>query len=138
MKGIRIKLRYGASQGDHDPACPIIDRDQVSSNMQEGVGPATLQPQHRAGVGRIVQGIEQLSSLPRGTETLGFYKDRSSDVSIVRARLASDLPAAEQPRLEYLGGASFNAYIYARKNRRARAAWATSLTIPPGILAERR
>jgi peptidylprolyl isomerase len=68
-------------------------------------------------VGRIVQGLEHMSSLPRGTEALGFYKDRSSDVPIVRARLAADLPAAERPRFEYLAGPSFAAYLHARKNR---------------------
>jgi len=68
-------------------------------------------------VGRIVSGIETMSSLPRGTEALGFYKERSSDVPIVRARLAADLPVAERPRFEYLGGASFDAYLHARKNR---------------------
>ena len=68
-------------------------------------------------VGRIVSGIETMSSLPRGTEALGFYKERSSDVPIVRARLAADLPAAERPRFEYLSGASFDAYLHARKNR---------------------
>jgi len=68
-------------------------------------------------VGRIVSGIEHMTSLPRGTEALGFYKDRSSDVPIVRARLAGDLPAAERPRFEYLAGASFDAYLHARKNR---------------------
>jgi peptidylprolyl isomerase len=68
-------------------------------------------------VGRIVQGIEQLSSLPRGTEALGFYKERTSDVPIVRARLASAIPAAERPRFEYLAGASFDSYLHARKNR---------------------
>jgi peptidylprolyl isomerase len=68
-------------------------------------------------VGRIVQGIEHLSALPRGTEALGFYKERSSDVPIVKARLAADLPAAERPRFEYLAGPSFAAYLHARKNR---------------------
>jgi peptidylprolyl isomerase len=68
-------------------------------------------------VGRIVSGFEQMSSLPRGTEALGFYKERSSDVPIVRARLAADLPAAQRPRFEYLSGASFDAYLHARKNR---------------------
>jgi len=68
-------------------------------------------------VGRIVSGIDQLSSLPRGSEALGFYKERSSDVPIVRARLAADLPAAERPRFEYLAGPSFTAYLHARKNR---------------------
>ncbi len=69
-------------------------------------------------VGRIVSGFEAMSALPRGTEALGFYKERSSDVPIVRARLASELPAAERPRFEYLAGASFAAYLHARKNRR--------------------
>ena len=68
-------------------------------------------------VGRIVQGIEHMSSLPRGTEALGFYKERTSDVPIVGAKLASDIPAAERPRFEYLTGASFDAYLQARKNR---------------------
>jgi peptidylprolyl isomerase len=68
-------------------------------------------------VGRIVQGIEHMSSLPRGTEALGFYKERSSDVPIVKAQLAADLPAAERPRFEYLTGPSFAAYLHGRKNR---------------------
>jgi peptidylprolyl isomerase len=68
-------------------------------------------------VGRIVQGLEHMSSLPRGTEALGFYKERTSDVPIVNARLASDLPPAERPRFEYLAGDSFSAYLNARKNR---------------------
>ena len=68
-------------------------------------------------VGRIVQGIEHLTSLPRGTEALGFYKERSSDVPIVSAALAADLPPEGRPRFEYLAGASFNAYLHARKNR---------------------
>ena len=69
-------------------------------------------------VGRIVSGIEHMSSLPRGTEALGFYKERSSDVPIVSARMATELPAAERPRLEYLTGQSFAAYLNLRKNRR--------------------
>ena len=68
-------------------------------------------------VGRIVQGIEHMSALPRGTEALGFYKERSSDVPIIRARLASEIPSADRPRFEYLAGASFAAYLQARKNR---------------------
>lgn len=70
-----------------------------------------------AAVGRIIQGIEHMSSLPRGTEALGFYKERTSDVPIIRAKLATDLPATERPRFEYLTGASFKAYLHARKNR---------------------
>ena len=49
-------------------------------------------------VGRVVSGIEHLASLPRGTEALGFYKERSSDVPIAQVRLASMLPEGERPR----------------------------------------
>lgn len=69
-------------------------------------------------VGRIISGFEAMTALPRGTEALGFYKDRTSDVPIKRARLVSDLPEAEQPRFEYLGGDSFRQYVHLRANRR--------------------
>jgi peptidylprolyl isomerase len=68
-------------------------------------------------VGRIVSGFEAMSALPRGTEALGFYKERSSDVPIVSVKLVADLPANERPRFEYLAGPSFAAYLHARKNR---------------------
>jgi peptidylprolyl isomerase len=71
-------------------------------------------------VGRVVEGIEHLSSLPRGTEALGFYKTAGERVPIRSVRLASDLPAAARPRLQYLSteSASFLAYANARANRR--------------------
>ena len=70
-------------------------------------------------VGRVVSGIEAMSSLPRGTEALGFYKDRSSDIPIASTRLAADLPAAERPSFEMLNTASpsFAAYLHKRANR---------------------
>jgi len=71
-------------------------------------------------VGRVVGGIEAMSSLPRGTEALGFYKERSQDVPIAWARLASNLPAADRPSFQYLrtDSASFAAYVRARANRK--------------------
>src|SRR5688572_25420240 len=33
-------------------------------------------------VGRVIEGMESLSARPRGTEALGFYKERSQDVPI--------------------------------------------------------
>ena len=73
-------------------------------------------------VGRVIDGIENLSSLPRGTEPLSFYKTAAERVPILRTRIASDLPAAEQPRFEYLSteSTSFAAYAAARANRRAQ------------------
>ena len=49
-------------------------------------------------VGRVISGIERLSALPRGTEALGFYKERSQDVPIASVRLASEMPAASGRR----------------------------------------
>ena len=69
-------------------------------------------------VGRVVEGIEHLSSLPRGTGDLGFYEDAAERVPIVSVRLAGDLP--DPPRFEYLSteGETFARYAEARANRR--------------------
>jgi peptidylprolyl isomerase len=70
-------------------------------------------------VGRVVDGIEHLSSLPRGTEALGFYKDKAQYVPIASVRLASEMPAAERPTYQYMdtGSASFARYLEVRANR---------------------
>ncbi|MEQ8744760.1 peptidylprolyl isomerase [Parasphingorhabdus sp.] len=71
-------------------------------------------------VGRIIEGIEHLSSLPRGKGQLGFYEDASKRIPINSIRLASTLPESDQPRFEYLNteGESFAKYADARANRR--------------------
>jgi peptidylprolyl isomerase len=70
-------------------------------------------------VGRVVDGIDRLSSLPRGTEALGFYKDKAQYVPIARIQLASDMPATGRPSYEYMDTASptFASYLSIRKNR---------------------
>ncbi len=70
-------------------------------------------------VGRVVEGIDKLSSLPRGTEALGFYKDKAQYVPIAGIRLASDMPAADRPAFEYMDTASatFADYLRVRANR---------------------
>jgi len=70
-------------------------------------------------VGRVIDGIDRLSSLPRGTEALGFYKDKAQYVPIARVHLASQMPAAARPSYEYLDTASaaFAAYVKVRANR---------------------
>ncbi|MEY2926786.1 MAG: hypothetical protein RL367_1263 [Pseudomonadota bacterium] len=72
-------------------------------------------------VGRVIEGIEHLSSLPRGTEALGFYKTAEERVPILSTRLATDLPTDKPlPRYQYLSteSASFAKYADARANRR--------------------
>ena len=70
-------------------------------------------------VGRVISGIEAFTVLPRGTEALGFYKDKADYVPIASIRLASEMPAAGRPSYEYLdtASASFARYIRVRANR---------------------
>ena len=71
-------------------------------------------------VGRVIAGIEHLSSLPRGTGALGFYKDGEQRVGILSVRLASELPDGERPRFETMdtSSASFADYLRLRANRK--------------------
>jgi peptidylprolyl isomerase len=70
-------------------------------------------------VGRVIDGIENLSALPRGTEALGFYKKGSVARRITGIRLASSLPPAERPSFQVMAETSpnFAAYLKARANR---------------------
>lgn len=76
--------------------------------------------QNIALVGRVISGIEHLSSLPRGTGALGFYETEAERVPIASVRIATELPEANQPRFEYLSteSDSFARYADARANRR--------------------
>ena len=69
-------------------------------------------------VGRVISGIEHLSSLPRGTGDLGFYKTPEERTGISSVRIGTDV--AGLPRYEYLSteSASFAKYADARANRR--------------------
>lgn len=73
-------------------------------------------------VGRVIEGMEHLSSLPRGKGDLGFYtaEEAAKRTPILTVRMASDLPAAQQPRFEYLSTESetFARYADAIANRR--------------------
>jgi peptidylprolyl isomerase len=69
--------------------------------------------------GRVIEGIEHLSSLPRGSEALGFYKDPAQHVSISSVRLAITVAEADRPRFEVMDvkSASFSTYLRLRANR---------------------
>jgi peptidylprolyl isomerase len=71
-------------------------------------------------VGRVVQGMEMLSALPRGTGALGFYEKPEQRVPIKSVRVAADLPAGQRTELEVLrtDTPTFTAYVEARRNRR--------------------
>jgi peptidylprolyl isomerase len=71
-------------------------------------------------VGRVVQGMELLSSLPRGHGELGFYRTPAHRVKIESIRLASEVPRAQRANLEVLrtDTPTFSALIESRSNRR--------------------
>jgi peptidylprolyl isomerase len=71
-------------------------------------------------VGRVIDGIEHLSSLPRGTGTLGFYERPEQRVPLSRAVLAADLPEAEREPLEIMrtDTMTFVRLIESRRHRR--------------------
>ncbi len=70
-------------------------------------------------VGRVLKGMELLSSLPRGTGDMGFYVAPQSPIPIVSMRVASDLPEAERTPIEVLRteSAVFRAILEQRRNR---------------------
>jgi peptidylprolyl isomerase len=70
-------------------------------------------------VGRVVQGMELLSSLPRGHAALGFYEKPEQNAPIRSIRLASSVPEKERLNLEVLRTDTplFRQLIEARRNR---------------------
>lgn len=70
-------------------------------------------------VGRVIEGIERMSSLPRGTEALGFYKDAAQNVPIASVRLASEIPPAARPAYQVMDTMSptFGEYLRVKANR---------------------
>jgi peptidylprolyl isomerase len=74
-------------------------------------------------VGRVLEGVQLLSSLPRGSGEMGFYVAAERPIPIVSLRVAADVPEAERTSIEVLrtGSPTFRAVLDARRNR--REAW---------------
>jgi peptidylprolyl isomerase len=70
-------------------------------------------------VGRVVQGMELLSVLRRGTGPSGFYETPQERTPIRSMRVAADLPESERVPLEVLrtDTPTFAAVVEARRNR---------------------
>lgn len=71
-------------------------------------------------VGRVIKGMDLLSSLPRGTGAMGFYEKPEQRVSLKQVRLASEVPAAERIEWEALrtDTPTFQRWIKSRRHRR--------------------
>jgi len=52
-------------------------------------------------VGRIVEGMQFMSALPRSSATMGVYATPAERTAIASVRLASQLPEDDRPRFQY-------------------------------------
>jgi peptidylprolyl isomerase len=70
-------------------------------------------------VGRVVKGMELLSSLPRGSLEMGFYAKNETPLPIKSMQLEADVPPPERTPLEALrtDTPTFAALIESRRNR---------------------
>jgi peptidylprolyl isomerase len=82
---------YGAVGAGRDVAADSSNGSELY--VVDGQSPRQLD-RNITLVGRVVQGMELLSTLPRGTGPLGFYEQAAQRVPIRAIRLAADLPVA--------------------------------------------
>ena len=70
-------------------------------------------------IGRVVQGMELLSTLPRGTGPMGFYEKAAQRAPIQAFRVAADLPVSERSPLEIIRTDTplFQTLVESRRNR---------------------
>ncbi len=70
-------------------------------------------------VGRVLQGMNLLSSLPRGSGDMGFYVPPEPPAPIRSVRIAADVPQAERTPIEVLrtNSATFRAVLQQRRQR---------------------
>jgi peptidylprolyl isomerase len=71
-------------------------------------------------VGRVIDGMEVFSGLPRGHGEMGFYQKLGERVPILSVRVAADLPPAERTAFQVLktDSATFAAVVQNRRFRR--------------------
>src|SRR6185437_12332300 len=74
--------------------------------------------------GRVLEGMPLLSGLPRGEGPMGFYDKPAKRTPIESVRLASELPAAQRPKIQVLRTDS--ATMRSTRFRRARSVCAAS------------
>ncbi len=108
---------YGAVGAGRDVAADSSNGSELY--VVTGQSPRQLD-RNMSMVGRVVQGMELLSVLPRGTGPLGFYEKPEQRMPIQAIRLASQVSAGERTRLEVLRTDTplFDELVEARRNRR--------------------
>ena len=91
------------------------------SSLYVAIGQAPRQIDRNLAIaGRVLEGMQYLSALPRGTGPLGFYTQAAQRTPILSVKLAADLPATQREKLQVLRTDSntFAAIIEAKRNRR--------------------
>ncbi|HEY3777431.1 MAG TPA: peptidylprolyl isomerase [Rhizomicrobium sp.] len=125
LSGFPVARDHGREWLTHCYGMVGVGRDNAtdSGNGSElyaviGQSPRNLD-RNVALVGRVVEGVELLSTMPRGTGALGFYEKPSQNTPIASIRLGSDLPQARQPHLEALrtDSGTFRQVIAERRTR---------------------
>jgi peptidylprolyl isomerase len=71
-------------------------------------------------VGRVIDGMEVLSALPRGRGEIGFYQRPEQRIPILSVKVAADLPAAQRTAFRVLktDSPTFAAIVQSRRFRR--------------------
>ena len=92
----------------------------IGAELYVVIGQAPRALDHQLSVvGRVVQGMELLSVIPRGPAPMGFYADPAQRTPILSVRLASDVPEAQRTPLQLLrtDSQAFRDATEARRNR---------------------
>jgi cyclophilin family peptidyl-prolyl cis-trans isomerase len=99
------------------------DTDPTSGNgntLYVPIGQAPRQIDRQlAVVGRVVDGMQWLSALPRGPEPMGMYTDPGERTPISAITLAADVPASQRTKLQVLrtDSKTFARLVEAKRNR---------------------
>jgi peptidylprolyl isomerase len=104
----------GAARGDN------VDSGGGTALYAVIGGPERQWDRNTTMVGRVVEGMPILSTLPRGTGPLGVYASRRDWVRVDSVQVAADLPPAKRAPLEVLrtDTPTFTQYVEALRNRR--------------------
>lgn len=84
-------------------------------------------------VGRVVKGMDVLSSLPRGPGAMGFYDKPERYIPITQARMLADIPAAEQPAIEIMRTDTATWRKLVEASRHAIGGWAVRSALHSNI-----
>jgi len=106
---------YGmVGAGRDDPA------ESTGAELYAVIGNAPRQlDRNVALVGRVLKGMELLSTLPRGSGEMGFYVASEPPVPITAIKLAADVPEAERTPIEVLrtDSPTFRSVLAQRRER---------------------